>query len=179
MGEKPRFGDIVENGWASVDNPTRTGFFVRQGCRTGRMNAGPYVEVTDGHGKFWELPMDKGHRVTFRPAADALEALSPSPQGEGWRHDGYECEVLQGGEWVAGAEAEGLCDVEAEAQHYAAMYGQDGPVEVHIWERGKRPLSFVSRLSDGGSMASRDHDPTTFAAPPVGLAGQESGGTEP
>jgi len=72
MGEKPRFGDIVENGWASVDNPTRTGFFVRQGCRTGRMNAGPYVEVTDGHGKFWELPMDKGHRVTFRPAADAL-----------------------------------------------------------------------------------------------------------
>lgn len=78
---RPRFGDIIENGWASEDNPTRAGFFVREGRRTGRMNAGRYYEVTDGAGKFWELPSFGDHKIIVRPKIaepsslrDALEA---------------------------------------------------------------------------------------------------------
>jgi hypothetical protein len=61
---KPRFGDTIENGWASTDNPTRVGIFVREGYRTGRMNRGRYFEVTNGEGKFWELMVDRDHKIT-------------------------------------------------------------------------------------------------------------------
>lgn len=54
-GMRPAFGDIVENGWASEDNPTRTGFFVREFRRTGKLNPGLTWEITDGKGKFWEF----------------------------------------------------------------------------------------------------------------------------
>lgn len=50
---KPRFGDIIENKMASMDNPTRVGTFVRVVRRTGRMNPGTWWEVTDGKGEFW------------------------------------------------------------------------------------------------------------------------------
>jgi len=66
---KPRFGDLVENGWASEENPTRRGFFVREGKRTGRMNAGTYWEITDGKGKFWECPLGADHKLTWAPTA--------------------------------------------------------------------------------------------------------------
>ena len=62
----PKFGDAVENGWASEANPTRVGLFVREGFRTGKMNRGRYFEVTDGNGKFWELPLDRDHKITVR-----------------------------------------------------------------------------------------------------------------
>jgi hypothetical protein len=71
----PRFGDVVENGWASDGNPTRVGFFVREGRRTGRMNRGRYFEVTDGEGKFWELPVDRESKIIVRPGF-LSEALS-------------------------------------------------------------------------------------------------------
>lgn len=54
-GEKPRFGARIVNPWASDDNPTRIGIFVRQFVRTGRMNPGTIWEFTDGKGKFWEI----------------------------------------------------------------------------------------------------------------------------
>jgi hypothetical protein len=70
---KPCFGDVIENGWASEANPTRIGLFVREGRRTGRMNPGRYFEVTDGKGKFWELPLDRDHKISVRrQAAEAL-----------------------------------------------------------------------------------------------------------
>lgn len=59
-----KFGDIVENGWASDTNPTKRGFVVRVGNRRGRMNAGPFVEMTDGKGAFWECPISKDHKLT-------------------------------------------------------------------------------------------------------------------
>lgn len=76
----PAFGDIVENGWASEDNPTRRGYFVRAFRRTGRMNAGLKWEITDGKGKFWELMPLGDHRISVSPtplaAAPAMyEAL--------------------------------------------------------------------------------------------------------
>lgn len=58
------FSDRIENDAASYDNPTRFGFFVRRAVRRGRLNAGPYVEITDGHGSFWECPAGPGHRMT-------------------------------------------------------------------------------------------------------------------
>ena len=76
-----QFGDIIENGWASDDNPTRTGFFVREGRRTGKMNPGHYFEVTDGAGKFWELPVDKDHKITVY-AGPVREHLRVPATGE-------------------------------------------------------------------------------------------------
>lgn len=71
----PEFGDIVENGWASEENPTRKGYFVRSFKRIGRMNPGLTWEVTDRAGRFWEVqPRIIGDRLTVTPQADALEA---------------------------------------------------------------------------------------------------------
>lgn len=71
----PKFGDLVENGWASEGNPTRRGYFVQSFRRTGRMNPGLTWEITDGRGKFWEFrPSDIGERLTVTPIADALAA---------------------------------------------------------------------------------------------------------
>lgn len=41
----PKFGDLVENGWASEGNPTRRGYFVQSFRRTGRMNPGLTWEI--------------------------------------------------------------------------------------------------------------------------------------
>lgn len=69
---KASFGDVVENGWASENNPTRRGYFVRSFVRRGRMNAGLTWEITDRKGKFWELqPRVIGERLTVIPKADA------------------------------------------------------------------------------------------------------------
>lgn len=65
---KAKFGDLVENGWASEANPTRTGYFVREFRRPhGRMNAGLTWEITDGKGKFWELSPVGDHKITVTP----------------------------------------------------------------------------------------------------------------
>lgn len=78
---KPKFGDLVENGWASEGNPTRRGFFVREFRRTGRLNPGLTWEITDGKGKFWEFKpsvIAEGGRLTVTPAA--LSAPAPSTE---------------------------------------------------------------------------------------------------
>lgn len=63
---KPRFGDLVDNGWASADNPTRRGFFVRE-TRSGARGATRTWEITDGKGKFWRCPLDSDHKLTWAP----------------------------------------------------------------------------------------------------------------
>lgn len=50
-----KFGDAFTNPWASERNPTRVGYFVRRGVRTGNLNRGPYCEFTDRKGKFWTM----------------------------------------------------------------------------------------------------------------------------
>ena len=62
---KPKFGDPVENGWASEDNPTRRGFFVRE-IRNGARKT---WEITDGKGKFWRCPLDPDHKLTWAPTS--------------------------------------------------------------------------------------------------------------
>jgi len=51
-----KFGDIVENGWASPDNPNRKGVFIRSRKRT--------IELTNMKGRFWELYNDKDSKTT-------------------------------------------------------------------------------------------------------------------
>ena len=50
-----KFGDIVENEWASKDNPRRIGIFVRH-CKRD-------IEVTDGKGTFWHTMKDKDSKT--------------------------------------------------------------------------------------------------------------------
>ena len=61
MTDKPkmRFGEtIIENIYASDDNPLKRGVYVRTIRRTGRMNPGVYIEVTDRNGEFWQLSIE-------------------------------------------------------------------------------------------------------------------------
>lgn len=72
--------------------------------------------------------------VRLRGSANEIRALHPvankpdeaGAQGEGWPTGEYEVdyEIICNGEWVAGS-----TDL-ADAKHYAAVYGQDGPVEI-------------------------------------------------
>jgi hypothetical protein len=52
----PKFGDTVLNRAASEGNPQRTGTFVREIRRSGRLNPGVWWQITDGQGSFWETP---------------------------------------------------------------------------------------------------------------------------
>lgn len=71
----PAFGTRVVNTVASVSNPQRIGLFVRVVRRTGRTNAGTWWEMTDGHGKFWQVQPE--HLVV----APCQTSLTGSPDG--------------------------------------------------------------------------------------------------
>lgn len=74
-GLKAKFGDAVENGWASEANPTRVGYFVREFRRPrGQMNPGLTWEITDGNGKFWELMPTGDHKITVTSASPFVQA---------------------------------------------------------------------------------------------------------
>lgn len=60
-----KFGDIVENGWASLRNPIRFGIVVK----VNRNN----IELTDGDGKFWKLVFDKQSRISIRGSVLLIE----------------------------------------------------------------------------------------------------------
>ena len=60
---KFKFGDLIENGYASKDNPQRVMIFVRRGFRPGRLNHGPYVELTNGRGSMATFSTQAGHRL--------------------------------------------------------------------------------------------------------------------
>lgn len=56
---KPKFGDILENSWASENNPHRVGVYIKTNNHTGRCNPGKHFYLTDMNGSFWELKHDK------------------------------------------------------------------------------------------------------------------------
>lgn len=72
-----KFGDLVENEWAATDNPRRLGFFVRRLTRTGRLNPGPRIELTDGKGSFWTVGLHAESRLRL------LTTHPTQPEGEG------------------------------------------------------------------------------------------------
>lgn len=79
----PKFGDLVENGWASEENPTRRGYFVRAYTTTGRMNPGLHWQITDKRGKFWDLqPRAIADRLTVTPCQEG----SAEDDGAAMRH---------------------------------------------------------------------------------------------
>lgn len=51
MRKKLKFGDIVENGWASERNPLRFGIVVK--IKEGS------IALTNGEGKYWDLAFDR------------------------------------------------------------------------------------------------------------------------
>lgn len=72
-----KFLDIVENGWASEDNPHRIGIFIRKKGRN--------FEVTDGKGDFWLCAGDNaklkviGNLLDRRASLDSISLAA----GEG------------------------------------------------------------------------------------------------
>lgn len=62
---RPKFLDLVENGYASEQNPHKVGIFIRKGYRSGRMNPGAYLVFADGKGDFWEIGNRPGHKMTI------------------------------------------------------------------------------------------------------------------
>lgn len=53
-----KFGDRVRGIYASPTNPQRDGIFVEYITRTGRLNRGRHVRLTDGKGRFWMYPAE-------------------------------------------------------------------------------------------------------------------------
>src|SRR5690606_38693939 len=68
----------------------------------------------------------------------------------------YEYEVWQGDALQAGGSTTDYASAKSEADHYAMMYGQDGPVEVRIYE--KRLLAAApppaTAQQDGGEVVA-------------------------
>ena len=57
--EQCRFGvTIIENAYASDDNPHKRGIYVRTIRRRGKLNPGIHLELTDGNGEFWNIPIE-------------------------------------------------------------------------------------------------------------------------
>jgi hypothetical protein len=50
-----KFGDIIENGWASEKNPNKFGIVVKA--------RGHSINCTDGEGRFWDLVFDAGTKI--------------------------------------------------------------------------------------------------------------------
>lgn len=50
-----KFGDIIENGWASERNPSKFGIVVKA--------RGHSINCTDGAGKFWDLVFDTETKI--------------------------------------------------------------------------------------------------------------------
>ena len=59
-----KFGDIIENGWASNDNPTKRGVFVRYMYRSGKMNPGKHAVLLFDSGGLGEFRVDMEARLT-------------------------------------------------------------------------------------------------------------------
>jgi hypothetical protein len=89
-GEPISFGDVLENGWAGDRNPQRRGIVIRFGTRTGRLNPGPYVELTDGMGNFWQHSVSEGHRLL--KVGRALQS-SPEPSS-GEPRDAHDAGII-------------------------------------------------------------------------------------
>lgn len=50
-----KFGDIIENGWASERNPGKFGIVIKA--------RGHSINCTDGSGLFWDLVFDAGTKI--------------------------------------------------------------------------------------------------------------------
>lgn len=75
--------------------------------------------------------------------------------------DEWEFEVWQDEQPVAWVNAHSLSDAAREASHYAAMYGQDGPVEVKRVERVSVTAEQLQGWARDGSSQQTTPEPST------------------
>ena len=61
----------------------------------------------------------------------------------------YKGEVWQDGFRVAMAQGRDYAKVNAETAHYAAMYSQDGPVDLKYFEKARKVWKLVGYLPHG------------------------------
>lgn len=59
--ETLKFGDVIENGYASEDNPRRTAIVVKA--------RGHSINCTDGNGDFWDLLFDAQSKIKLHGTA--------------------------------------------------------------------------------------------------------------
>lgn len=106
-------------------------------------SAGPVGYIW--HGAVEELRADEIVRASLwsRPTGQAGTPvfLHPQPATPASGDVAYEFEVWQGDTWQAGGSAQSLDDARGEANHYAMMYAQDGPVTVKLYERHEIPAT--------------------------------------
>jgi len=56
-----KFGDVIENGHASIDNPLRFGFVIEVSVKN--------IQLTDGEGTFWKLVFDANSKIKYHANA--------------------------------------------------------------------------------------------------------------
>ena len=62
----PQFGDLVILPPEGVEDRRRRGFFVRAGVSSAVIHGGPYWELTDMRGDFWEVSARALERAEVR-----------------------------------------------------------------------------------------------------------------
>lgn len=172
-GRKPQFGDLMRNPWASEDNPTRDGYFVRARVVRGRFNPGTWYEMTDRNGKFWEVSAE--YQFFIDPSAAVPDALPPLPEPD--RYDlggnyGYDVACFTGDQM----EQYDRAAVEAELTSQEAHRAQQGEPMANSPEFGGIRAVFefeedglggqdaakikrIDRHDDGGITVVIDHWP--------------------
>lgn len=88
-------------------------------------------------------------RETLIDCADDLEAALSQQQSAAGDEVEYEYEVWQDGVLQAGGRENDYASAKSEANHYAMMYANDGPVEIIIYEQRRVAHARRSQQREG------------------------------
>lgn len=75
-GQVVALGSAVTNIAASDENPIKHGWFIRRGKRSGRMNAGAFIEYVTADGRLHQTPPEN---IAPRKAEPAFRSTHPAP----------------------------------------------------------------------------------------------------
>ena len=79
---KPKFMDLIENGWASDDNPIKYGYFLGRGYKSGRVNPGPYIKVVDYKNRIREYSSSGDTLSKFKVVGHYPDPIPVGVKGE-------------------------------------------------------------------------------------------------
>lgn len=122
--------------------------------------------TTSANNKEWAEWVRNDHSAKagqLRMCARELESALASPEQPGGAGEGeveYEFEVWQDDSMQAGGSTTDYATAKGEADHYALMYGQDGPVEVRMYEKRRittPPPAPAAERGDATCDCPRDH----------------------
>lgn len=118
------------------------------------------------------LPHSLGYEFTHLPKIDAAIGRAQSmAEAQGSGEVEYEFEVWQNGSLQASGSTSDYSTAKSEADHYAAMYGQEGgPVEVRLFM--KRQITSPTSVPVEGEeiLVNAAHDVYTLPLQPSGLS---------